>query len=128
MKLDIVVLKLLQNKKDLNDVTAAPFLVSFSQLPAAKKEKTVAVTSLRSFIFHDDFITRLSQLLLNSGQNVRRNKHLISKLQMSVKFYFHFHQKSNKKLKEHSCSLFFFSWLMDHVIYLKLRKNNSLES
>ena len=30
-------LKLLQNKKDLNDVTSAPFSVSFSQLPAAEK-------------------------------------------------------------------------------------------
>ena len=30
-------LKLSRNKKYLNDVTAAPFLVSFSQLPAAKK-------------------------------------------------------------------------------------------
>ena len=29
-------LKSSRNKKDLNDVTAAPFLVSFSQLPAAK--------------------------------------------------------------------------------------------
>ena len=29
--------KLSRNKKDLNDVTAAPFLMSFSQLPAAKK-------------------------------------------------------------------------------------------
>ena len=26
-----------RNKKGLNDVTAAPFLMSFSQLPAAKK-------------------------------------------------------------------------------------------
>ena len=31
--------KLSQNKKDLNDVTAALFSVSFSQLPAAKKHK-----------------------------------------------------------------------------------------
>ena len=29
-------LKLSQNKKDLNDITAALFLLSFSQLPAAK--------------------------------------------------------------------------------------------
>jgi hypothetical protein len=27
-----------RNKKDLNDVTAAPFLMSFSKLPAAKKK------------------------------------------------------------------------------------------
>ena len=32
-----VVLKSSRNKKDLNDVTAARFSVSFSQLPAAKK-------------------------------------------------------------------------------------------
>ena len=31
------VLKSSRNKKDLNDVTAAPFLVSFSHLLAAKK-------------------------------------------------------------------------------------------
>ena len=36
-----------QNKKELNDVTAALFLVSFSQLPAAKNTKNgAAVTSL----------------------------------------------------------------------------------
>ena len=45
-----------RNKKDLNDVTAAPFLVAFSQLKAAKNNKNgTAVTSLRSFLFHDDF-------------------------------------------------------------------------
>ena len=32
-------LKSSRSKKDLNDVTAAPFLVSFSQLPAAKKHR-----------------------------------------------------------------------------------------
>ena len=32
------VLKLSRNKKDTNDITAAPFSVSFSQLPAAKKK------------------------------------------------------------------------------------------
>ena len=32
-----VLLKLSRNKKDLNDVIASPFSVSFSQLPAAKK-------------------------------------------------------------------------------------------
>ena len=31
-----VLLKLSRNKKDLNDVTAAPFVVSFSQRPAGK--------------------------------------------------------------------------------------------
>ena len=52
-------LKSSRNKKDLNDVTAAPFLMSFSQLPAAKKntKKGAAVTSLRLFLFRDDFRT-----------------------------------------------------------------------
>ena len=36
----------------LNDVTAAPFLVSFSQLPAVRKdtENGAAVTSLRTLV------------------------------------------------------------------------------
>ena len=52
------VLKSSRNKKDVNDVTAAIFWVSFSQLPAAKKtpKNGAAVTSLRSFLFCDDFI------------------------------------------------------------------------
>ena len=33
-------LKLSRNKKDLDEFTAAPFSVSFSQLPAAKKKHT----------------------------------------------------------------------------------------
>jgi hypothetical protein len=33
------VLKLSRNKKDLNDVTAAPFSVFLSQLPTAKKHR-----------------------------------------------------------------------------------------
>ena len=33
----VVQLKSSRSKKDLNDVTAAPFSVSFSQLPAAKR-------------------------------------------------------------------------------------------
>ena len=55
-KLNFTVLKSLRNKKDLNDVTAAQFLVSFSQLPAAKKntENWAAVTSLRSSLIHDN--------------------------------------------------------------------------
>ena len=50
-------LKSSHNKKDLDDVTAAPFSVSFSQLPAAKNntENGAAVMSLRSFLFRDDF-------------------------------------------------------------------------
>ena len=49
----LILIKLSLNKKDLNDVKAALFLVSFSQLPAAEKpeNQAAAVTSLRSFIF-----------------------------------------------------------------------------
>ena len=67
--------------------------------------------SLRPFLFCDDFITGLSQLLQNSGQNVCR---LISKLQMSVKF--------KHKIDR---ALMFFSFLQLAVgsrVYLKLRK------
>ena len=60
--------------------------------------------SLKSFLFPDDFITRLSQLLQNSGQNVRR---IISKLQMSVTFFFDFHQKFKQKIDR---ALMFFSF------------------
>ena len=51
-------LKSLRNKKDFNDFTAAPFLVSFSQLPPAKKntKKGEVVMSLRSFLFRDNFM------------------------------------------------------------------------
>ena len=58
------VLKSSRNKKDLNDATATPFLVSFSQLPTAKKptENGAAVTSLRSFLFRDDFTTTTTAL------------------------------------------------------------------
>ena len=44
---------------DLNDVTAAPFSVSSSQLPAAKKntQNGAVVTSLRSFLLHDEAST-----------------------------------------------------------------------
>ena len=56
----LYMLKLSRNKKDLNDVTAATFLVSFSQLPAARKniENGAAVTSLRSIFFRDNFISK----------------------------------------------------------------------
>ena len=49
-------LKLSQNKKDLNDVTATLSSVSFAQLPAAKKDTKngAAATSLRSFLFLDN--------------------------------------------------------------------------
>ena len=58
-KLWIALLKLSRNKKDLNDITAAPFWVSFSQLPAASSTKNwAAVTSLRSFLFCEDFSTK----------------------------------------------------------------------
>ena len=41
-----------------NDVTAALFLASFSQLPAVKKdtENGAAVTSLRTFVRSNDFM------------------------------------------------------------------------
>ena len=52
-----ICLKLSLNKKDLDDVTAVPFSSSFSRLPAAKKhtKNGAAVTSLRSFLFCDNF-------------------------------------------------------------------------
>ena len=34
----------------LNDVTAAPFSVFFSQLPAKKNENDAAVMSIRTFV------------------------------------------------------------------------------
>ena len=54
---NIVKVKSSRNKKELNEVTAAPFLVSFSQLLAAKQntQNGGAVMSLRSFLFPDDF-------------------------------------------------------------------------
>ena len=50
-------LKSSRNKKGLNDVTAARFSVSFSQLPAAKKntKNGANVTSLRPCLFRNDF-------------------------------------------------------------------------
>ena len=63
-----ILLKSSRNKKDLNDVTAVPFLVSFSQLPAVKKNKNgVAVTLLRSFLFRDDFNQDLILACYSSG-------------------------------------------------------------
>ena len=46
-----------RNKKHLNDVTAAPFSVFFFAAGSWKKdtENGAAVTSLRSFLFRDDF-------------------------------------------------------------------------
>ena len=49
-------LKSSRNKKDLNDVTAALFSVSFSQLPAVKNtKKGAAVMSLGTFVHSNDF-------------------------------------------------------------------------
>ena len=49
-------LKAWQNKNDLNDVTAAPFFVFFVAGSWEKDTKNgAAVTSLRSFLFRDDF-------------------------------------------------------------------------
>ena len=57
MSLMQYILKLSRNKKNLSNLSTPPFSVSFSQLPAAKKhtENEAAVTSLRSFLFRDDF-------------------------------------------------------------------------
>ena len=46
-----------RNKKDLNDITAALFSVGFLLLAAekTKNKNGEAVTSLRSFLFRDDF-------------------------------------------------------------------------
>ena len=53
-----IYIKSSQNKKDPNDVTAALFSVVFLLLAAENKTpKTAAVTSLRSFLFRDDFST-----------------------------------------------------------------------
>ena len=54
---DFFVLKLSQNKKDLNDVTAALFLVGFFAAGSWEKEREsgAAATSLRSLLFRDDF-------------------------------------------------------------------------
>ena len=55
-KLKACLSKSSRNKKDLNNVTAAPFSMSFSHRPAAKNtENGASVTSLRSFLFRDNF-------------------------------------------------------------------------
>ena len=53
----IIILKALLRTNVLNDVTAALFSVSFSQLPAAKNntENGAAVTSLRTFVRSSNF-------------------------------------------------------------------------
>ena len=53
----IQLLKSSQNKKELNDVTAGPFLVLFFAAGSWEKETEngAAVTSLSSFLFRDDF-------------------------------------------------------------------------
>ena len=50
-------LKSSRNKKDLNDITAAPFSVLFFAAGSWEKdpENGAAVTSLKSFLFRDDF-------------------------------------------------------------------------
>ena len=54
-------LKASRNKKDLNDVTAAPFSVFFCCWQLRKRHGT-AVTSLRSFLFRDDLKTYILTL------------------------------------------------------------------
>ena len=59
-KLFAFLLKLSRNKKDFINVTAAPFSVFFAAGSWEKDtENRAAVTSLRSFLFHDDFIKNL---------------------------------------------------------------------
>ena len=55
-RLYITLLKFSRNKKDLNDVTAAPFWVVFFDAGSWEKDiKTgAAVTSLKSFLFCDN--------------------------------------------------------------------------
>ena len=50
-------LKSSRNKKDVNDVTVAPFSVGFVAAGSREKvpENGAAVTSLRSFLFRYDF-------------------------------------------------------------------------
>jgi hypothetical protein len=65
--------KVVTKKEGLIDSTAAPFSMSFSQLPAAKKhQKQSSCDIIRVLLLCDSFITRLSQLLQNSGQNDHR--------------------------------------------------------
>ena len=59
------------NKKDLNDVTAALFSVSFSQLPAAKNtENGAAVTLIKSFLFRDNFSKKANNFEMK-GRNLK---------------------------------------------------------
>ena len=65
---------------DLNDVTAAPFSMSFSQLPAAKNG--AAVMSLRSFIQRRDFS------LKNYGKNMD-TKNMMLNIGLLTAFHMH---------------------------------------
>ena len=58
--------------KDLNDVTAAPFSVGFFAAGSWEKdtENRVAVTSLRSFLFHDDFIDMMIKAVEKLGKYI----------------------------------------------------------
>ena len=65
-----MLLKLSRNKKNLNDVAAAPFMVSFSQLPTAKNtENRATVTSLRSFFDFMITLTRIKTQSVDSALN-----------------------------------------------------------
>ena len=75
-----LVLKLSQNKKDLNYFTAALILVSFFSAASSKKntEKRAAVTSLRSFLFRDDFTVSFKRTVKKIiAWKVKRSVHLI---------------------------------------------------
>ena len=53
----LIFLKSSRNKKDFNDVSAVPFLVSFSQLPAAKKkhQRGGSCDVIKVLLICDDF-------------------------------------------------------------------------
>ena len=65
----MTILKSLLRTNVLNDVTATPFSVSFSQLPAVKKptENSAAVTSLRTFVFRYGFNKKVISKLMVKG-------------------------------------------------------------
>ena len=63
-------IKSLPRTNVLNDVTAAPFLVSFLQLAAEKKhtKNGAAVTSLRMFVCSNEFSANLNNVTFSMNQ------------------------------------------------------------
>ena len=82
----MVLLKALLCTNVLNDVTAAPCSVSFSQLPAAKKntKNGAAVTSLRTFVHSSAFTSFLihkiekARLKEANGEEMSRYCHTVN--------------------------------------------------